>query len=179
VKGKVLISQPFMMDENFRRTVILIAEHDDEGTIGFVLTRPVDIEIQGLISAFPKLKTRVGYGGPVGQDSVHYVHKLGDELKESLPITDGLWWSGDFDQLISMVDLGKVKTSDILFFIGYSGWSPGQLDEEIKAGSWIVSSVTVKEVLNDDPKEMWKSSLKPINSNFKVISEMPDSDLYN
>lgn len=179
MKGKVLISQPFMMDENFRRTVILIAEHDDEGTIGFVLTRPVDMELEGLISAFPKFAARVGHGGPVGQDAIHYVHNLGKELKDSLPITDGLWWSGDFEQLISMVDLGKVSTSDILFFIGYSGWSPGQLDDEIKAGSWIISSLTVKEVLTEDPMELWKTILKPINSNFKVISEMPDSDVYN
>lgn len=167
------------MDENFRRTVILIAEHDDEGTIGFVLTRPVDMQIDALISAFPKFAARVGHGGPVGHDSIHFVHNLGDELRESLPIVDGLWWSGDFEQLISMVDLGKVRVDDILFFIGYSGWSPGQLDAEIKDGSWIVSNLSVKEILTEDPKELWKSILKPINSNFKVISEMPDSDLYN
>lgn len=179
MKGQILISQPFMLDDNFRRTVIIMAEHDDEGSIGFILNRPVELDVNALISAFPNFKARLGYGGPVGQDAIHYVHRLGEELKESMPITDGLWWGGDFEQLISMVELGQVDEKDILFFIGYSGWSVGQLDDEIKEGSWIISEITPAQVLEDDSEELWKEVLKPINNNFRIISEIPDAENYN
>jgi len=168
-----------MFDDTFRRSVIMMAEHDDEGSIGFILNRPVDMDVNALISAFPEFQARLGYGGPVGQDSIHYIHNLGEELEESMLIQDGLWWGGDFEQLISMVELGKVTAADVLFFIGYSGWSVGQLDEEIKAGSWIISEISASQVLQEDSSELWKETLKPINNNFSVISEIPDADIYN
>lgn len=168
-----------MLDDNFRRTVIVIAEHDDDGSIGFILNRPVEMDVNALISAFPEFNSRLGFGGPVGQDSIHYVHNLGEELAESMYITEGLWWGGDFEQLVSMVELGKVNPSDILFFIGYSGWTVGQLDEEIKTGSWIVSEISSQKILQDDSDEMWKEVLKPINNNFSIISEIPDADNHN
>ncbi len=179
MKGKLLISQPFMIDDTFKRSVILITEHDEEGTVGFILNKPVQLEIQSLFEAFPNFKARIGYGGPVGNDTIHYIHNVGELLSESQSVFDDLSWSGNFEELQTLIGEGAVLADNILFFIGYSGWSPGQLDDELKSGSWIVSETSAEHILAGNFETLWKEVLKPLGDNFEVISEIPDSASYN
>src|SRR3990172_6945283 len=102
-QGKLLLSEPFSSDPNFKRTVVLLAAHNEEGSVGFVLNRPMDLKLGQIIDEFKECKLPVGDGGPVQRDSLFYIHTLGDEIPESIPIFSplkgarGMFWSGNFE----------------------------------------------------------------------------------
>ena len=123
--GVVLLAEPFMLDRYFRRSAILLCEHNEEGSIGFIMNRPLDLNIDGLIQDFPEFEAEVFYGGPVGNDTIHYIHNLGDLLEDSVKISSGVYWGGDFDKLKFLISSEMVQPHNIRFFMGYSGWSPG------------------------------------------------------
>lgn len=179
MKGKLLISEPFMVDAHFKRSVVYIVEHDDEGTIGFVLNKPLDVKMQHVVRDFPHIDTTVGYGGPVGEDTLHFVHNVGDILMNSIPVSESLCWSGDFDQLQDLIREGAVTPDNVLFFIGYSGWDVGQLDDELKRGAWIVAEASDNQIIKGNYEDFWKDVLKPMGTNYDIISQMPDSPNYN
>ena len=168
-----------MTDAHFRRAVILITEHDDQGTIGFILNKPIDIKIHSVLSNFPTFNSQLSYGGPVGQDTVHYIHNIGELLPGSESIMDGLFWTGDFDKLKQLIKDKAILEENILFFIGYSGWSVGQLEEELEEGSWIVVDASAQQILHGNYETMWKDVLSPLGDTFDIISEIPDSEIYN
>ncbi|MEO0340680.1 MAG: YqgE/AlgH family protein, partial [Bacteroidota bacterium] len=93
--GIVLLAEPFMLDRYFRRSAILLCEHNEEGSIGFIMNRPLDLNIDGLIQDFPEFEAEVFYGGPVGNDTIHYIHNLGDLLEDSVKISSGVYWGGE------------------------------------------------------------------------------------
>ena len=98
-KGTVLLAEPFSLDTNFRRTAVVLTEHQDEGTVGFIMNRKMDVELTDLLSDFPELNADVFFGGPVATDSLHYLHNVGDLLEGSIKIKNGVYWGGDFDKL--------------------------------------------------------------------------------
>lgn len=171
-KGKLLLSEPFLPDPNFERTVILLTEHNEEGTVGFVLNKPSESRVTDVMEDL-KIDLPIFIGGPVQQDTLHFIHR-NIQLKDAIEIGGGLSWGGDFDQLVSLIDVGKVSLTDIKFFLGYSGWSPGQLDEELKTDSWIVSDRYNDELLFETvPDLMWKNALKNLGGRFSVYSNYP------
>jgi len=123
LKGQILLSQPFMDDPYFKKTTVFLCEHNPEGTVGLILNRPVDTLIDELVPGFPDFEDTVFYGGPVGADTLHYIHRIGERLTGSVEVTPGIYWGGDFDQLQPMISDGMVKPADINFYVGYSGWS--------------------------------------------------------
>lgn len=172
-KGRLLISEPYLGDPNFERTIILLCEHNTEGSFGFVLNKPSESTVAEVMEDLSKVKSPVFIGGPVQQDTLHYVHRMGD-LEDAIPVADGIFWGGSFEQLMSWIDLGKVTASDVRFFLGYSGWSAGQLDEEMKAKSWIVSNQVTERVLFETPSEdMWKDVLRQLGGRFRMYSNYP------
>ncbi len=179
MKGKILISQPFMLDDNFKRSVILITEHNEEGTVGFILNKPIEMELASLFDSGEDFEPRFGYGGPCCEDTLHYIHNIGGLLSESIPVFDDLCWCGEFEELRQLIKEGAVMSDNILFFLGYSGWSPGQLDAELETGSWIVSETSVDQLLKGNHETLWKEVLKPLGHTFEIISEIPDSANYN
>lgn len=99
------MAEPFMLDPNFKRSVILICEHADHGTTGFILNKPLDMKIHELIADFPESKAPVHIGGPVAVDSVHYLHNVGDLLENSLEVSPGIYWGGDFEKLKFLLEM--------------------------------------------------------------------------
>ncbi|MBT8232259.1 MAG: YqgE/AlgH family protein [Saprospiraceae bacterium] len=180
--GKVLIAEPFMTESTFSRTVIGICDHDEkEGTVGFILNKPIKVKIQEII---PDITTeesfKVGYGGPVATDTIHYIHNVGELLDESLPVTRGVYWSGNFEKLKFLINSGLVKHDNIRFYIGYSGWSEGQLlDELISSKSWMVSDLDPNYVFKTKPRKLWEQVLKHKGDTFSVISQIPNSQRLN
>ena len=139
--GCVLLSEPFMWDSNFKRSAILLTEHNSEGSVGFIMNKPIDMNITQLIADFPEFESEVFFGGPVQTDTIHYVHNIGHLLDDSIAIMDGLWWGGDFKKLKALIRNGMVHQDDIRFFVGYSGWSAGQLNDEMQTGSWVAADM--------------------------------------
>ncbi|MFT5833258.1 MAG: putative transcriptional regulator [Cognaticolwellia sp.] len=173
--GKLLVAEPFMLDPNFRRSVILICDHDKEdGSIGFVLNKAIDMKINDLLVTFPAFEANVYYGGPVQTDTIHYIHTLGDLLPNSVEVMDGIWFGGDFDELKKLASMELLEAKDIRFFIGYSGWSHGQLHNEIITKSWFLAEGDSNFIFNDKYfKTMWTDVLQQEGGTKSVIGQIP------
>lgn len=173
--GNVLIAEPFMLDPNFKRSVILVCEHGEHGTTGFVLNKPLGIGIHELLGDFPESKAMVFVGGPVAVESLHYLHNVGDMLDNSLEVCPGVFWGGDFEKLKFLMENRLIKDHNIKFFIGYSGWSEGQLDEEMKETSWLVEEMDPNYLFKVKPFVLWQTVLHNKGNTFTVIAQMPDT----
>lgn len=178
--GKILLSEPLLPDPNFSRTVVLLTEHNDEdGSVGFVLNRKVELKITEVIDEFPDFNAPLFVGGPVENDKLYYLHTLGDRLEDSSEIIKGLYWGGDFEQLKFLIDTKQITKDEIRFFSGYSGWSPGQLEDEILEKSWIVANATVTQVMNADVESMWKAMMKSLGKKYDIMSNFPEDPSLN
>jgi len=103
--GKLLVADPFMLDPNFKRSVVLIADYHPQSTIGFILNKTVKMNINQLVADFPEFESEVFYGGPVQTDTIHFLHNKGDLIKDSLKVNNGVYWGRDFESLRNLVDL--------------------------------------------------------------------------
>ncbi len=172
--GQILLAEPFMVDGNFKYSMVLICDHSHtEGTVGFVLNKEIDIPLNDLLASFPEIDSPVFFGGPVGTDNIHYVHRLGEELEGSIKVCDGIWWGGDFEQLKQKVALDLVSPNDIRFFVGYSGWEPGQIQGEIRLGSWIISDMKAEYLFQFDPEALWQQGMEDKGDTFSILAEVP------
>ncbi len=173
--GNLLVAEPFMLDPNFKRSVVLICENSAQGTTGFVLNKPLDVKIHELIAEFPESDAAVHMGGPVAVDSVHYLHNVGDMLDNSLEVSPGVYWGGDFEKLKFLMENKVIKDNNIKFFVGYSGWSEGQLAEEMKEDSWLVDDMDPNYLFRVKPMVLWQTVLHNKGNTYTVIAQMPDS----
>lgn len=172
-KGGLLLSEPYLADPNFERTTILLTEHNNEGSVGFILNKPSDSRVSEVLNDLKEFDARIFIGGPVQQDTLHFIHRV-PALDDSIEIVTGLFWGGNFDQLISLIETKQIGGTDIKFFLGYSGWSAGQLDEELKIDSWIVSDQVSEElVFETEPDNMWKKAMRGLGGRFSVYSNYP------
>lgn len=177
-QGRYLISEPFLADPNFKRTVVLLTEHNDEGSVGFVLNRPTEMVISDVIPDL-KLNAPLYVGGPVQQDSVHFIHKVPELKEDSVEIAKGLFWGGGFDKLQFLASTGQIDDGDIKFFLGYSGWAANQLDMEMEQLSWIVAPANGKFAFTEDDGNLWRMILQSMGTKFKIISNYPEDPSYN
>jgi putative transcriptional regulator len=172
-KGRLLISEPYLPDPNFERTVVLLCEHNEDGSFGFVLNKPSIVKINEVMEDLRNMDDIVYVGGPVQQDTLHFLHRRSN-IEKAVEVCDGIYWGGNFEDLMVKVDLQQVKTSDIRFYLGYSGWGPGQLEAELEQDSWIVCEFVTDRLLFDtDPKAMWKEALDNMGGRFSVYSKYP------
>jgi len=178
-KGRLLISEPNMLDSNFKRSILLLTEHNDTESIGFILNQPTKIKIHELFEDFPTFDGNVHVGGPVEKNTLHYIHSLGDKIDKSIQITDNLYWSGNFDTLKELIKSKKVDASEIRFFVGYSGWSSGQLEHELEENAWIVSNKDPKYLLKNSDKNMWRDFIKKMDEEYAIWSNMPEDPNLN
>ena len=172
--GKILISDPFLDEDYFRRSVTLLCNHDEEGSFGLVLNNYVDLDLHQLETTFPDIKARISIGGPVDTQNLFFIHTYSD-LKDSLEIRDGLFFGGRYDYLLEEIKkdpiIGATKAR---FFLGYSGWSKDQLKSEIKENSWIVAeNISNGEIMRTTDDDLWKSFLSKQGKRFKTISNFP------
>ena len=178
-KGSVLISEPFMTDEHFKRSVVYLCEHNEDGSFGFVLNNFLDISLSELVEDIVNEEFKVSFGGPVSPDNLFYVHTLKDELNGSYEVIPGLYTGGKFEDLIPLINTGVITPNEIRFFLGYSGWEAGQLDTELSVSSWIVGKTNVNRVLNTHDKDLWKKILDEMGGKFKMISNFPEDPSLN
>ena len=172
--GSVLISEPFLGDPNFERAVILLCNHDEnEGTFGLVLNRLSNLKLSDVVDIYnDTFDVTLGVGGPVQYNTLHYIHKL-PNLPQAVKLSDDLYWGGDFEMLRTMIGAGIISTSDIKFFLGYSGWTAGQLQEEIDKNVWIVNNDAANKLFNLEVDTLWRSILRDMGGKYKVLSNYP------
>ncbi len=173
-KGRILISDPFVGDEYFERSVVYLCEHSKEGSFGFVLNHLVEINIQDLNPDFPEIKVQMSLGGPVETESLYFLHTIGHDLNESIELQKGVFIGGDFDQLAKIVKEEQFKNNQLRFFLGYSGWESKQLEEEIADNIWIVSEIdSLDEIMNTNIQDPWKYFMSKLGDKYKLISNFP------
>ena len=179
-RGKLLISEPFLNDYYFKRSVILLAEHNDEGSFGIIMNKPVvDMKFNEVINNFPNFNTQLYLGGPVKNDSLFFVHTLGSKISNSNEIIDGLYWGGDINEVKELIMMGYLNENNIRYYVGYSGWESKQLEEELKKNSWLVSAMNVKNLLNTKPDNLWKASLDTLGSDYEIWNNFPSNPEMN
>ncbi len=178
-KGKLLISEPFLGDYYFKRAVVLLVDHSKEGSFGIILNKPLSVELSEVVKDFPNFDAQVFLGGPVEEDNLFFIHTLGDQIEGSIEILEGLYWGGNLEIVKEMMLLKKITSAQIRFYIGYSGWSPNQLDEELKRNSWVVSRTKSTYLLDVNPSDLWKSSLEKLGGDYSYWPKFPDDPMDN
>ena len=176
VRGSVLISDPFLNDPYFGRSVVLLCEHNTEGTFGFVLNNFLDIDLHKIDSNFPDINAKIGFGGPVSKDSLFFIHSFGEKISNSLKIQEDLYYGGDFDDVCKVLSENPELNDQIRFFIGYSGWDQKQLEQELNEKTWItVNNIEKSLILDTSHKDLWKTALEMQKGKFKMISKFPNN----
>lgn len=168
-----------MMDSNFRRAVVLLCDHHQDGTLGFILNKPLNMRVDELIADFPEFDSEVFFGGPVATDTIHYVHNVGDLLEDSIEVERGVYWGGNYEKLKVLIQSKLILNHNIRFFVGYSGWSSGQLQEEMDYGSWVTADMHANYLFKTRPKKLWKQVMANKGDTYEVIAELPDSLSWN
>jgi len=175
-KGKLLIAEPSILNDNsFNRAIILLTEHTENNSVGFILNRPLNYTINDLL---PDLNCdfTIYQGGPVEQDNLYFIHNIPDLIPESMEVANGVFWGGNFESLKKLLNNNNnniLDETDIRFFLGYSGWQPQQLEEEIKLSSWFVAENDFDNILSIDEENLWKNKLLQKGGNYKIWANAP------
>ena len=173
VIGDVLISEPFMNDFYFRRSVILLIDHNEEGSLGVIFNKRLTIPFNEIVQGFPEFNANVYLGGPVETDRIFFIHTVGEMIPDSHLISNGLYWSGNINVLKSMIKMDLIKPHEVRFYVGYAGWDGGQLRNELKANTWVVGRFTSKQLLRTMPGKMWSDFVKQIGKRYTLWDKFP------
>ncbi|MBZ9728940.1 YqgE/AlgH family protein [Salegentibacter sp. JZCK2] len=179
-KGHLLVAEPSIIgDVAFNRSVVLLADHSEAGSVGFILNKALDFTLKDLV---PDLSAnfKIYNGGPVEQDNLYFIHKIPDLIPQSVEIANGIYWGGNFDVVTELINQDLISEKEIRFFLGYSGWDANQLNEELNSHSWIVTT-------NEDPKDIierpyrsfWKDKMMQLGGEYLLWSNAPENPSYN
>jgi putative transcriptional regulator len=175
--GDLLLAEPYLRDPNFKRSVIGIVDHHPDGSVGFVLNHRLDWRISELVSNFPDFDDFMYFGGPVQRDTLHFLHRASDIISDSIHVVDDIYWGGNFEEVTAAVSTGDLSPRNIKFFLGYSGWSPGQLQEEMEENTWVTSSLDAKLLFETPSEKLWQKAMRRLGNSFGVISTMDEESL--
>jgi putative transcriptional regulator len=179
LQGQILVARPLLNDGGFKRTVILLAEHNDQGSLGFILNKPMHLSLKDVLPNMDHLKLPVYYGGPVAQNQLFYIHTAGNKIADSMHITGNYYWSGNFTDVVDGLKNHTLQPSQIRFFIGYSGWGQGQLENELEEKAWGSLDSFTSELINKHPDDMWPEHVARLGGNYKVFADLPQEPSLN
>ena len=171
--GILLIADPFLKDPNFIRTVVLLCDHKEEGSFGFVLNKQIEQTLDELLENFEGFQLPVYYGGPVQTDTIHFVHQYPDLIPDACKVSNDIYWGGNFETVSVLIKNKSIDLNKIKFFIGYSGWADGQLSSEMNEKSWLTVDATKNLVFNTKPEEVWKGSLIQLGGDYEMMVNFP------
>lgn len=179
-RGKVLISEPFLYDEMFGRSVILLVDHSTDGTMGLVLNKPLPLCLNDVLKEFKDISNIPIYkGGPLSTDTLFYLHTL-EDVEDSLQIGKGVYLNGDFDAIRRYILQGNDIDGKIRFFLGYSGWEHDQLCQEIEENTWLIGSTSIASLMNEKGSaELWKNVLGQLGGKYEIWSRFPQIPTLN
>ena len=178
-RGKILISEPFLRDATFGRSVVLLIDHTEEGSMGLIINKQLPIFVNDIIKEFKYIEDKPLYkGGPIATDTLFYLHTLAD-ISGAIPISKGLFLNGDFEEIKRYILQGNQIDRYIRFFLGYSGWESEQLSTELRENTWLVSKEENAYLMNGDTKDMWKQALEKLGSKYETWSRFPQVPTFN
>lgn len=180
--GTLLLAAPALADPNFRRAVILLCAHNAEGTFGLVLNRPLPLQLGDVLEepALPgAMDRRLYQGGPVQIETLHFLHAEPDAVPDAVRIVDGVGWGGSFDEAIARLAEGAIASDAVRFFLGYAGWGPDQLHEELEEGSWIVAEASADLIFEEGDDALWRRLMRGLGSEYALLANYPDDPRMN
>ena len=171
-KGGILISPPLMTNDCFYNSVIIITEYSENGVIGFIINKPLKFDFTDYLDGFPKFEGKTYLGGPVATNNIYFIHRVPEKIDNSMHIINDLYWSGNFNQVKSLIYDKKLTDNEIRFFLGYSGWEINQLQNEIKSMSWIIEELNF-DFFDCDINNLWKNILELHEEKYKIWINAP------
>lgn len=173
-RGKILISEPFLRDPNFSRSVILLIDHTEEGSMGLIMNKSSSLTLNSIVKEFKLLEKIPLYkGGPMGTDTLFYLHTL-NNIEGALKLGKGMFLNGDFDAIRKYILEGNPIEGHIRFFLGYSGWQDKQLNQEIKENTWMIGKSEITNLISTDEIScMWKNELSKLGGKYEAWSRFP------
>ncbi|WP_321286953.1 YqgE/AlgH family protein [uncultured Sunxiuqinia sp.] len=179
-KGRMLIAEPFLPGSYFNRSIVLLVAHGEKGAVGFILNKKIEYPVNEIMGDFPDFEAHVCIGGPVSTDTLYFLHSLGSLIPGSVHVKDNLYWGGDFDEVKKLISEGLILPNQIRFFLGYSGWDDGQLEDEINENSWLVSEINDEFVMMDrQTKSMWVQAVRDIGGKYSLWEHFPENPSLN
>ena len=178
-RGRMLVSGPYLPDPYFRRTVVLLCEHNEEGSFGFVLNRHMELDVNDLMENMPPVSARVSIGGPVQSGELYYLHTLGPHVSGSTEVVDGVFMGGDYDQLRSILRTDAKLAKHVRFFVGYSGWELGQLEKELEQRSWLITHADKRRIMNTKIEDLWADTLRGMGKEYAPLANFPEDPALN
>lgn len=179
-KGLLLVAEPSIIgDVSFNRSVVLLAEYNENGSVGFILNKPLPYKLKDFVpevaSSLP-----VYNGGPVEQDNLYFIHRIPEIIPDSIEISNGIYWGGDFSAILGLLQEDKLDEKQIRFFLGYSGWESDQLEQELQVNSWVVAPNKYKdEIIGVTYDDLWKEKMIEFGGNYVLWSNAPENPTYN
>ena len=179
-KGHLLVAEPsIIVDLFFNRSVILLADHNAEGTVGFILNKPLKYTINDLVPEIYANFT-VYNGGPVEQDNLYFIHNKPNLIPSSIEISNGIYWGGDFESTKNLINTNQINKTNIRFFLGYTGWDSNQLAKEMKAKAWILTlNSSQKNIIGKSTAQFWKEKLLELGGDYLIWANAPKDPMSN
>jgi len=179
-KGQLLVAEPSIIgDISFNRSVILLAEHNKEGSVGFILNKPLKYTIKDLVPDIDA-NFKIYNGGPVEQDNLYFIHNVPELITNSIEISSGIFWGGDFELTRSLINEGKIKKDNVRFFLGYTGWETMQLENEMETNSWIIAeNLYQNKIIGKSTTDFWKEKILELGGDYIIWSNAPENLLLN
>ena len=170
LRGQLLISSPALVDPNFRRTVVLVTHHDENGAIGLVLTRPSEVRVADAVpelADLPGVEELVHVGGPVQPEAIIALAEFDDVDDALAPVV------GSVGLMAADAEPEELSIRRLRLFAGYAGWGAGQLESELAEPSWIVADARPDDAFATSPDELWRSALERKGDRFALLASMP------
>jgi putative transcriptional regulator len=179
-KGQLLIADPYIIgDASFDRSVILLTDHNQEGSVGFIINKPLKYSINDLLPDI-KASFKVYNGGPVEQDNLYFIHNVPELIPNSVEISNGIYWGGDFESVKELINQRKINKNNIRFFLGYTGWEEDQLESEMEHNSWIVTTNSYEnKIIGKSTIHFWKEKIIELGGDYLIWSNAPENPYLN
>lgn len=179
-KGLLLVAEPSIIgDVSFNRSVVLLAEYNESGSVGFILNKPLPYKLRDFV---PEVQSNlpVYNGGPVEQDNLYFIHCIPEIITNSIEISNGIYWGGDFTDILELLKTNRIKKDQIRFFLGYSGWESNQLEQELSINSWVVAENIYNDtIIGKTDVNFWKEKMREFGGDYLLWSNAPENPSLN
>lgn len=178
--GSVLIAEPSIIgDVSFQRSVVMVANHDEKGSVGFIMNKPLTHTLSDIVPSITS-EFRIFNGGPVEQDNLYFIHNVPHLVPNSIEISEGIYWGGDFDVVVELIENKQISSTNVKFFLGYSGWSQNQLQDEMSASSWVVKDVTsLNGIISQPAIDYWRNEIVALGGEYLLWANAPENPTHN
>jgi len=181
-KGSLLIANPVLPDPNFSRTVILLCDHDEQGSFGLVINRSTQLKAPDLFLNINILKSyneKIYLGGPVSQSMVFFLCRSPSAAGKLDEVCSGVYLGSNLETLESLYASLENPEQDIRFYLGYSGWSGGQLAEEMEQNSWLVQKANEQFIFLDSESLIWPQAVNSLGEKYQYLTKAPVNPQWN